>query len=222
MEDDDGMKKYHKIFPPFNRHTEGPNRKKLDVGKWFSPELEMLRDVPWNWTEKINGTNIRYHWDGHKPELGGRTDDASIPAKLVRFMTDLLPEELFEQAFGQTAVTLYGEGFGGNAANSRAYGTDYRFALFDVRIGQWWLRRHDVTEISMKLGIERAPELRGMTLNEAVALVQRGVRSQLTTDPNAFAEGIIGTPACGLLDRSGHRIIVKVKHADLYDPTLSG
>ena len=58
-------------------------QKKLIEGKFRNPVVEFLKDNQWNFTEKIDGTNIRVHWDGHKVMFGGRTDNAQIPTSLV-------------------------------------------------------------------------------------------------------------------------------------------
>ena len=71
------MSEYPKIYGPFKRHTEGPDKNKLIPGSWTVPEFEDLECNDWIWTEKVDGTNIRVHWDGHKVSFGGRTDQRS-------------------------------------------------------------------------------------------------------------------------------------------------
>lgn len=207
------MIEYHKIYGPFRRETEGPNRNKVIPGDWSLPEFGYLADLPWLFTEKIDGTNIRVNWDGHKSTLGGRTENAQIPAKLVAALAALLPEELFEQAFGETEVTLFGEGYGaGIQKGGGNYRQDQGFVLFDVMIGGWWLQRADVEDVASKLGLDVAPVLAVCTLNEVIATVATG---NLFSDWGPFrAEGVVGTPAVPLFTRSGHRVIVKVKAAD--------
>ena len=71
------MLEYNKIETVFNRDTNGT--KKLIEGSFRNETVEFLKDNIWTFTEKIDGTNIRVHWDGHKVEFGGRTDKADIP-----------------------------------------------------------------------------------------------------------------------------------------------
>ena len=92
------MSLYPKIESPFKRYTDGPNRNKFIAGEWTRPEFAMLRRLDWLWTEKIDGTNIRVMWDGHKVRFGGRTDDAQMPTFLMSTLVDMFPEELMEQA----------------------------------------------------------------------------------------------------------------------------
>ena len=78
---------YTKIPNIFKREEHGNN--KLIEGDYSTPELEYLANVPWVWTEKVDGTNIRVVWDGHSVSFGGRTDKAQIPAHLVNKLNEL-------------------------------------------------------------------------------------------------------------------------------------
>ena len=108
------MKEYLKIETLYNRDIEGS--KKLIEGSFRNETVEYLKDNIWVWTEKIDGTNVRIHWDGHNVSIGGRTDKAQLPADLANYLakTFLTPEveQLFEQKFNDSVVTLYGEGYG--------------------------------------------------------------------------------------------------------------
>jgi hypothetical protein len=108
------MQEYVKIPNIFVRSEE---TKKLVRGEFSSPTLEALQNIRWEFTEKIDGTNIRVCWDGHRVTFAGRTERASIPAPLVNHLNELFGgtdnEEIFEQLFGETAVILFGEGYGG-------------------------------------------------------------------------------------------------------------
>ena len=204
---------YQKIPGPFKRHVEGPERNQVIPWLWSSYELQLLADANWTWTEKVDGTNIRVTWDGHKPTFGGRTDAALIPAKLVTHLTGTFTEELFEQNFGGQPVTLYGEGYGAGIQNGGIYRPDQAFILFDVRIGDWWLRPMDVATIATDLGVPSVPDFGDIPLTEAIRQVAtKKINSELAED--ADAEGIVGVCG-GLLDRSGTRIMVKLKSKDL-------
>jgi hypothetical protein len=207
---------YHKITCPFVRFIDGPQRNQLDRTQWFRPEFELLQDVKWEWTEKINGTNIRIIWDGHKVRYGGRTDNASIPAKLIAVLDDMFPEELLEQVFQATPVVLYGEGCGPNmAAGSGVYSKTPTFILFDVHIDPWWLKREDVADVADKLAVQAAPDLGDQTLNNAIASMTKfGHRSHFG---DFYAEGVVGRPPLGIRGRDGDRLLVKLKHKDLFE-----
>ena len=78
---------YVKIPNIYKREEYGNN--KLIEGEYATPELEYLANIPWVWTEKVDGTNIRVQWDGHSVTFGGRTDKAQIPAHLVNKLNEL-------------------------------------------------------------------------------------------------------------------------------------
>lgn len=203
---------YQKIPGPFRRHVDGPNRNKLIVGEWSSPELAATAGLDWTWTEKVDGTNIRLIWDGHKVTYGGRTDNAQIPAKLVAVLDGLVPEEMFEQKFGDTPAVLYGEGYGAGIQSGGVYRPDMGFVLFDVRVGQWWLRRDDVEDVAKSMGLDVVPVMLECPITDAIEAVRIGLKS----DWNAahYAEGLVGVTAPGLLGRDGERLIVKIKRKD--------
>lgn len=206
------MKEYHKIETVFERDS---NTKRLIENKFRNPTVEYLSNNPWVFTEKIDGTNIRIHWDGHKVEFGGRTDRADIPKHLKEILEVLfcgeVNEELFEQKFGANDVTLYGEGYGIKIQNGGNYRSDVSFILFDVQIGDLWLTRENVEDIAEYFGIEVVPVIMVGTIDEAVEFVKEHPKSTIGT---AYMEGLVGRPMYELLDRRGNRVIVKIKYKD--------
>lgn len=203
---------YTKIPNVFKREEFGNN--KLLEGVYSTDELELLKDIPWVWTEKVDGTNIRVMWDGHSVTFGGRTDKAQIPAHLINRLNDLFggtnKEEIFEQHFGETPVILFGEGFGEKIQNGGLYGA-VDFILFDVFIDGMWLMRESVEIIAQYFGIRCVPIVNVGTLPEAVDFIRSHPKSNLR---NAELEGIVCRPFRELLDRRGNRIIVKIKCRD--------
>lgn len=206
------MIEYPKVVGPYNRYTDGPKRNKLIEGSWATPTLDYLQDARWIFTEKVDGTNIRVHWDGHKVTFGGRTESAQIPAKLIARLIELFTEELFEQAFAETEVILFGEGHGaGIQKGGGNYSPVPDFVLFDVKVGEWWLQRPDVEDVATKLGLRVVPVVLTGTLHDAIKTVRTGLTSAWGDFP---AEGVVGVPEVGLLDRAGRRVMVKVKRQD--------
>lgn len=209
--------KYPKVLGPYLRYIDGPDKNKLDMGNWSRPEFKLLKDLPWTWTEKVNGTNIRVLWDGYKVRFGGRTDGASIPAKLIEVLIAMFPEELMEQKFGASSATLFGEGFGpGVASGSGVYRKDPGFVLFDVRVPdvegtQWWLERENVTDVADSLAIEVVPLVGFLDVEQAIRMVTAGHESKWG---DFLAEGLVGTAPLGLKTRGGERIQMKIKTKD--------
>lgn len=107
------MKEYHKIEAVYERDDKGT--KKLIEGKFRNKTVEFLKDNTWEFTEKIDGTNIRIYWDGHIVSFAGRTEKSQIPKHLMEYLWETFSnnetEEMFEQIFGQKEVILFGEGY---------------------------------------------------------------------------------------------------------------
>lgn len=82
------MTEYHKIETLFERDINGT--KKLIEGAFRNDAVKYLANNDWYFTEKIDGTNIRIHWDGHRVEFAGRTDRAQIPKSLMDYLTNTL------------------------------------------------------------------------------------------------------------------------------------
>jgi hypothetical protein len=204
--------KYHKIQTLYKRGDDG----QLLEGEWSRPYLEYLQNNEWVFTEKVDGTNIRVHWDqkDQKVSFGGRTDRAQIYAPLVQKLIEMFPAKNLQEAFplGEDIITLFGEGYGSRIqAGGGNYRSDVSFVLFDILIGHWWLRRPDVEAIAEKLGLDVVPIIGHGTLHQAVETVRNGLTS---TWGEFRAEGLVARPAVELKARSGERVICKIKHRD--------
>ena len=209
------MREYHKIETVFNRDVDGS--KKLIDGSYRSETIEFLKDAKWIWTEKVDGTNIRIFWDGHKITFGGRTDRAQIPVDMMNYLNEKFAtaetEELFEQKFGENEVTLYGEGYGRKIQKvGSLYRDDVSFILFDVMVGDVWLRRDSVEDIAKAFDVDAVPIAGEGTIEQAIEFVKTSPVSMLSD--KAPMEGVVARPACELLDRMGRRVIVKIKVCD--------
>ena len=207
------MREYHKIDTVFNRSTDGDKR--LIWGDYRNATVEYLADNIWQFTEKIDGTNIRIHWDGHNVEIGGRTDRAQIPKHLMDYLsaTFLTPEveELFEQTYGEKDVMLFGEGYGAKIQNGGDYRSDVSFILFDVLIGDNWQSREWVEATAKMFNVDVVPIVLEGTIGDGIDYVMQHNNS---TIGNAIMEGVVGRPKVEMKDRLGNRIIVKIKWKD--------
>lgn len=206
---------YPKIYSPFKRATEGSNKNRLIDGEWYDHAFDTLQNAQWRWTEKLDGTNIRIHWDGFRRHVGGRTDRAELPGELVSWIDENLPEELFEQMFQEKPVTLYGEGVGpGIQKVGSLYGDHKKFVLFDARIGGVWVSGTTVREIATGLGVEQAKLISTSSVHHGIAIVEKGLKSAYG---DFYAEGLVGVPVDGFLNYRGGRIMLKVKHCDFFE-----
>lgn len=207
------MVKYDKIETLYRRDMEGT--KKLLEGEFRNPTVEFLKDNIWQFTEKIDGTNIRVFWDGHEVSFAGRTDKAQIPAFLLSYLTETFKtseaEQIFEEKFGEIPVMLFGEGYGPKIQKGHLYRNDVSFILFDVFICDNYQSRSTVEDIAKALGIDIVPIIFEGTIQEAVDFVKKNPNSTMGT---AKMEGLVGRPKIELRDRCGNRVIVKIKYED--------
>lgn len=206
------LEKYHKIETLYERDT---TTKKLIEGRFRNEGFEYLKDNIWEFTEKIDGTNIRIYWDGHRVTFHGRTDNAQLPAELTNKLFELFGgetnEQLFEQKFGENEVTLFGEGYGAKIQNGGNYSPTQEFILFDATICNRFLDRNAVKEIAEYFNIEVVPTILVGTLKEAVEFVKTKPKSKIGI---ADSEGLVGRPLFELYNKNGERAIVKIKVRD--------
>jgi hypothetical protein len=207
------MIEYNKIDTLYKRDMEGT--KKLLEGEFRNPAVEFLKDNIWTFTEKIDGTNIRVYWDGHKVQFGGRTERAQIPSDLVNYLNSVFgtseAEQIFEEKFGETEVILFGEGYGPKIQNGGLYRNDVSFILFDVLIAGNYQPRESVEDIAKAFGIDIVPIIFEGTIQEGVDFVKTHPDSTMGT---AKMEGLVGRPKIEMRDRCGKRVIVKIKWED--------
>jgi hypothetical protein len=206
------MREYPKIDTLYERL---PDHTISDILK--RPVLASLN--PWIVTEKIHGMNIRVHLSpDNQVMIHGRTDNAQLPADLVKALYDTLPAEklaALRKDADPVSITLYGEGYGAGIQKGSHYRADKGFILFDVLIDdRWWLKDEDVTGIAERLGILRVPLLGYWSLTDIRDAVKEGIISRAATAAPAFAEGIVARPLEPLFDAAGKRIIIKLKTHD--------
>lgn len=206
---------YHKIQSIYKRYYE---TNKFLIGIWATPELELLQDIQWEFTEKVDGTNIRIKnntVESMQVEFGGRTENSQIPTLLLKVLMEKFSmESILKVIDTQEKVVLYGEGYGYKIQKGGKYNLGDKvcdFVLFDVKIGDWWLKRFDVNDLASQLGIKSVPVIGEGTLHDAIKIVKGGLQSQWG---DFEAEGIVARPKVDLFSRNGSRIITKIKGKD--------
>jgi ATP-dependent RNA circularization protein (DNA/RNA ligase family) len=206
------MKSYHKIQTVFKRDPENKFRTLL-TGEYAIPEFEYLENNQWVFTEKVDGMNIRVMFNGDKITFGGKTERAQIPAFLVSRLNEmfLTQASVFSDNFPD-GVCLYGEGYGAKIQKGGGnYNPHQDFVLFDVKVGDWWLRRADVEKVADLLSLDIVPIIGRGTLYDMVEIVSNGFTSRWG---DFLAEGVVARPGIELKTRSGDRIITKLKYKD--------
>ena len=206
------IKEYEKIDTVFLRDEK---TKKLNESLYRNETIEFLKDIDWEFTEKIDGTNIRIYWDGHKVSYFGRTEKAQIPSQLMNRLIELFGgntnEEMFEQKFGETPVMLIGEGYGAKIQKGGDYREDNDFILFDVCVNDNYLSRENVKNIANFFNIDVVPTIMVGKLQEGIDYVKTEPDSKIG---KAKSEGLVARPLVELRDRCGKRVIVKIKVCD--------
>jgi hypothetical protein len=232
---------YAKIESLFERYLDIPKSDPLyhkfkEPLVFKNPLYEAI--ALWEWTEKIDGMNIRIihtpqdYSDPHDPypappvEFRGRTDAAKLDGykPLLKYLNDKFTPEIMSAVFSGPAV-LYGEGYG---TGIQKVGNHYfegekdrqEFILFDVFVpdpnnpfGGWWLNRKSILGIATRLDIHAVPGFGKMTLIETAKFVRAGFKSILRGS-HLFAEGLVGRTVETLFDKRGNRLITKLKTSD--------
>lgn len=191
----------------------------LIVGAYSEPEFGAINR--WHVTEKIDGTNIRIYYSkrtglhGEMKEVSfsGRTDDAQLPPHLLKYLQAHFTEERFSEYFkdADVNVILYGEGYG---PKIQSCGGNYRreagFIIFDVKIGEWWLKQMDVEIVAKCLDIPCAPFLGFMNEYEIVEYVKSKPKSLCSLTPQVM-EGVVCRSEPLMMFRHGGPIMCKLK-----------
>ena len=224
-----------------------PLKNCIKIGEYSEPETEVLKDLKWECTEKIDGTNMSVHlipeykhlYDAlgnplplvdtttvidYKMEIHGKTENANTPKHLQARMEELFNKEKLIEVFTKNGIAptqtieVFGEGYGQKIQKGGNYIKDgVDFILFDVKIGKFWLTREACEDIAKKLGVKIVPLVGYMTIPEAEEYVKKGFKSNIAENKDYDAEGLVCKAPCGLLKRNGDRLITKIKTCDYRD-----
>ena len=207
---------YQKIVSPWKRTD--PKSKTVNTEVFSDEYIEMLKDIQWIGTEKVDGENLNFYYDGNHVSYFGHTDKSVFTGDKKEWLDSLITpefESIFEQIFGEKEAFVHGELLGPKI-QSNLYGvSDFQFYAFDIynkTDNVFW--KQDVVDIYAKqFGFERAPLIATGTLEEIAAIVKTVPASKL--NPKIEMEGIVIRPLRELKNAKNERIIYKVKVADL-------
>ena len=147
--------------------------------------------------------------------FAGKEDNAQIPQELESRLHDIFIPQLdtFAKKFPH-GVCIYGEGYGNKIqSKGKLYSPTQEFIVFDVFIGGYWLNQMNKMDVASTFGLQVVPfaPLATGTLYDGIDLVRKGFKSVWG---DFMAEGIIARPLTELYNRSGERVITKIKHVD--------
>lgn len=190
-------------------------RQSFIVGDYSCPEFGNVHK--WSVDEKVDGTNIRIFYKDGKVSFGGRTSAAQLPCHLFDYLQEAFTYYTLNKTFPEKeeepypSVILFGEGYGPKIQSCGGnYCKDPGFILFDVVIGNWWLKREDVKIISEKLQIPMVPHIGIMTEDEIVEFVKSKPLS-LCSDVPQMMEGVVCRSEPLMLFRNGLPLMWKLK-----------
>jgi len=167
----------------------------------FTPVLNDKNQIQYFYPEVMNIP------DGSLPIKGAKVDNVEVPGD---YMVTL--EEV--------PVYIYGEFFGKKIQSGGNYDKDKnRFSIFDICMQGWWVPIDMLNDYATKLGLDVAPYIGQMTIDEAEKMVIKGFKTTVpdVSNPDYFAEGIVARPIVPIKDPRGRRIIVKIKTCDYND-----
>lgn len=210
---------YEKINTLFRRDVNGL----INPFEYSNSEFYYLAELDWEATEKIDGTNTRIELSREsldqkfKIDFCGRTKESVMQNNVLEMMISRFKvidyESIFPKAY---SVTIFGEAYGKKvqAVGHRYMKEGNNFIIFDIKINNIWLERRNVKAIAEQLNADVVPLIGYMNIYDAIALVSEGFKSSISEDKTLNAEGLVLKTPFGLLDRTGHRIITKLKTTD--------
>lgn len=167
----------------------------------FTPVLNDKNQIQYFYPEVMN------IMEGSLPVKGANVDNVEVPGN---YMVTL--EEV--------PVYIYGEFFGKKIQAGGNYDKDKnRFSIFDICVQGWWVPIDMLNDYAKKLGLDVAPYIGQMTIEEAEKMVMKGFKTRVpnVSNPDYLEEGIVARPVVPIKDPRGRRIIVKIKTCDYND-----
>lgn len=203
------METYQKINGLYKRYREGPNKGRFIMGEWAVPEFGYLANNQWEFTEKVDGTNIRIGWNAYSGEVefGGRSDTAVIPKPLLAYLEETFTPELFFNAGLLGEFVLFGEGYGPKIQGGGKYRDNVSFVLFDIvsksgTIEEWITNHSDqqsatpnvatLQEVSVSHAIERDSD-RSLSLEKSGTSGPESIETLTSNEPTILGRVENGT-----------------------------
>lgn len=180
---------------------------------------ETLKDIQWYGTEKVDGTNTRILWDGHRISIMGHTEKSQLPKHLIEYLSNIFltseMEYVFEQIFEDKEVAIFGESYGNKIKKDgeKYINDNVGFIIFDININNFWLSRENAENICKRLNFDVVPIVFNGTLDEAKEFILKHPCSTLSKEHEM--EGLVLKPKVQLFDSKGHLITCKLKYRDI-------
>ena len=166
--------------------------------------------------EKIHGTSahITFNEETVKFSSGG----VSYEGFKQLFNEELLLTKFKEVIKNNFKVTIYGEAYGGKCQKMRTtYGDDLKFVVFDVKIGDRWLKVPEAEEFVKPFNLEFVDYNKILTKVEFIDKERdldstQAIRNGIGEGKKR--EGVVLRPLDEFVDKYGQRVIIKHKRDD--------
>lgn len=195
--------RYPKTLHLWKRFENPPAmRGVLDRNKLSAPEFRAIDN--WHVTEKITGSNIRVTLRQVRTGVWGidfftreGTDQNIVWPGAKEFLTGTFTLPRIFEAIDvvklekDTVVVLYGEIFGPKIHGGGTYSPTVDYALFDVRIDDWWLEPKVVEKMAQQMGIRYVPVIsENWELHEVITFLEApDITSKIS--PEHVMEGVV-------------------------------
>lgn len=232
---------YDKILAPLARDTA--KSKYVDIMKFSRPEFEMLANVKWNWTLKIDGSNVNVIWDGERVSYVGHTEKTQFNDRTKKFLDETFctseAETVFEDLYGEQPVKISMEFVSKDMNQNYGYvdGAVFVFDIFNGSTGKVWTSEETLDAFVSKFegsNVFVAPFIGYMNIWNAIDVVkayeviwnrhpEKWKSEDKIKNPLGpyVIEGLVGRLPYELFDNNGNRVITKVKCKD-YDVSSLG
>lgn len=161
--------------------------------------------------EKVHGTSANVAWRDKSVWFSSGGASPTLFAAL--FDKDALAAA-FEKV-GHPEITIYGEAYGGSQQKMKhVYGDTLRFIVFDIKIGDVWLKVLDMAQLASQIGFEVVPFEKVPTELEKldeIANRPSEVAKRRGTGDTHVREGVVLRPLIEVRMNNDERVIAKHK-----------
>ena len=166
------MHYYSKISCPFLRVN--PKDKVVDLNQYSDKYADLLSNVEFCATEKVDGKNLNIIYDGDDIRFEGHTNKSTWLQEEETWIKNKFINDGFiqmcEQMFGEKTVQFCGELIGPKILNNRYNLDDYKFVVFDIKINDVYINREAVKEITNVLYMDSIDVYKGTLMFSAFDL----------------------------------------------------
>jgi hypothetical protein len=211
------MHYYQKIMSPWKRVNS--SSKTVDTSQYSDEYGPVLTNILWKASEKVDGTNVNFFYDGNHVSYKGHTDKTSFPAWMKEYLDSIATkefEQLLEQWFGDKEFILHCELVGPKIQSNPYSLEENRIYLFDIynKTNNSFWPQESLYSVAIDAGFYVPEQLGTATLNFWKNKIMSGELAS-HINPAVEIEGLVIRPVLELKKNNGDRLIYKIKVKDL-------